>query len=269
MIRNAPFIREICETAANMYRLGWNERNGGNISYSLSAEELAPFADRLTVLRTIPLSTPFPSLAGEAFVITGTGKYFKNMMADPETNLGLIRIASDGKEAELLWGYRDGGRFTSEITMHLGAHLARRAVDPAQKVVVHAHPANLIAMTQVLEPDEKVLTRALWGIMTECIVIFPDGVGMLDWALSSSDALGLKSAEKFRDFRLLVWAMHGITAAGTSLDEAFGLMETVEKAAEIYIKVVSANTGIRRRITDEALREVIEGFHLTVKEGWL
>ena len=92
---------------------------------------------------------------------------------------------------------------------------------------------------------------------------------MLDWALSSSDALGLLSAEKFRDFRILVWSMHGITCTGTSLDEAFGLMETVEKAAEIYIKVMSVNTGVRRRITDEALREVVRGFHLTVKEGWL
>ena len=31
-ILNAPFIKEIGEMTANMYRLGWNERNGGNIS---------------------------------------------------------------------------------------------------------------------------------------------------------------------------------------------------------------------------------------------
>ena len=32
-IMTAPFVREMCETTANMYRLGWDERNGGNISY--------------------------------------------------------------------------------------------------------------------------------------------------------------------------------------------------------------------------------------------
>ena len=32
-ILTAPFVREMCETTANMYRLGWDERNGGNISY--------------------------------------------------------------------------------------------------------------------------------------------------------------------------------------------------------------------------------------------
>ena len=267
MIRNTPFIREICETASNMYRLGWNERNGGNISYRVKPEELSGF--NLDVRREIPLSTPFPGLAGTCFVFTGTQKYFKNVEKDPQNCLGLIRISANGTKAELLWGFEDGSRPTSEITMHLGAHQTRMAIDPDQRVVVHAHPANLIAMTQVLEADEKKLTRALWGIMTECIVIFPDGVGMLDWALSSSDALGLKSAEKFRDFRLLVWSMHGITATGTSLDEAFGLMETVEKAAEIYIKVMSVDTGVRRQITDEALREVCSGFNLTVKDGWL
>ena len=267
MIQTTPFIREICGTASNMYRLGWNERNGGNISYRVTPEELAGFT--LPVLREIPLTTPFPELAGQHFVFTGTQKYIKNIEKDPERCLGLLRISASGTKAELLWGFADGSRPTSEITMHLGAHRTRMQIDPAQRVVVHAHPANIVAMTQVLEADEKALTRALWGIMTECIVIFPDGVGMLDWALSSSDALGLLSAEKFRDFRILVWSMHGITCTGTSLDEAFGLMETVEKAAEIYIKVMSVNTGIRRQITDEALREVVRGFHLTAKEGWL
>ena len=31
-IKTAPFVQEMCKTTANMYRLGWDERNGGNIS---------------------------------------------------------------------------------------------------------------------------------------------------------------------------------------------------------------------------------------------
>ena len=34
-IMNAPFVEEMKEMTANMYRLGWDERNGGNISYLL------------------------------------------------------------------------------------------------------------------------------------------------------------------------------------------------------------------------------------------
>ena len=29
-IFEAPFVREMEKTTANMYRLGWDERNGGN-----------------------------------------------------------------------------------------------------------------------------------------------------------------------------------------------------------------------------------------------
>ena len=39
-ILNAPFVEEMRKTTANMYRLGWDERNGGNISYLLNTEEV-------------------------------------------------------------------------------------------------------------------------------------------------------------------------------------------------------------------------------------
>ena len=40
-IKSAPFVVEMCKTTANMYRLGWDERNGGNISYLLDEREVA------------------------------------------------------------------------------------------------------------------------------------------------------------------------------------------------------------------------------------
>ena len=40
---NAKFFREFCDTAANMYRLGWDERNGGNISLMLDDATAAKF----------------------------------------------------------------------------------------------------------------------------------------------------------------------------------------------------------------------------------
>ena len=39
-ILNAPFLVEMMRTTANMYRLGWDERNGGNISLLLDEAEL-------------------------------------------------------------------------------------------------------------------------------------------------------------------------------------------------------------------------------------
>ena len=69
--------------------------------------------------------------------------------------------------------------------------------------------------------------------------------------LCGNDEIGVATAEKLKEFRLCVWGMHGIFGTGRSLDEAFGLVETVEKAAEIYVKIM--NKPILQTITDEQL----------------
>ncbi len=266
-ILNAEFITEIREMTQNMYRLGWNERNGGNISMLISDDEIAPYIDELQPLRQLPIATDFPELAGKYFLVTGTGKYFKNVYKDPETNLGLIRISQDGTYADLMWGYKQGGTFTSEIAMHLGAHIERLKQDKNHKVMMHAHPANLVSMTHVHSWDEKEFTVSLWNMITECVVIFPEGVGVLPWMVSSGNSIGKASREKFKEFRMLVWALHGITASGTSLDEAFGLIETVEKAAEIYMNIYMCPT--RQGIDKDMLKAVANDFDLEVRKGWL
>lgn len=154
-ILTAPFVKEMCDTTANMYRLGWDERNGGNISYLLEETEVAEYLDVNHVLRTIPTGFEAKPLVGKYFIVTGTGKYFKNVQSDPANNLGLIRIAEDGTTAELLWGYSDGGKFTSELPAHLMSHMARMSVDPENRVVMHSHPTHTLAMNYVHPLEEK------------------------------------------------------------------------------------------------------------------
>lgn len=266
-IMNAPFLQEMIRMTTNMYRLGWDERNGGNISLMLDESEVAPYLDINTVLRTIPTGFGAPSLAGKYFLVTGTGKYFKNVELDPAANLGLIRIGQDGETAELLWGYTDGGRFTSELPAHLMSHVERLKVDPEHRVVMHCHPANLLAMTYVHELDERAFTRTLWQMCTECIVVFPDGVNVLPWMLCGTNEIGEATAQKMRTARLVVWAQHGIYGAGRDMDETFGLIETAEKAAEIYMKI--AHLPVLNTITDEQLHLLEERFHVKAREGFL
>ena len=168
-ILTATFVKEMMETTANMYRLGWDERNGGNISYLLDEDEVREYLNLNRVIRTIPTGFDAKPLIGKIFIVTGTGKYFKNVEKDPETNLGIVRIASDGTTAELLWGYKDGGKFTSEFPAHMMSHMARLTVDPANRVVMHCHPTNTLAMNYVHELDEKKLLNGdvIDGIMME------------------------------------------------------------------------------------------------------
>lgn len=266
-ILTAPFVREMMNTTANMYRLGWDERNGGNISYMLETEEVAEYLDLDKVIRTIPTGFNAPSLIGKIFIVTGTGKYFKNVEFDPETNLGIIRIAKDGTTAELLWGYKDGGRFTSELPAHLMSHMARLKQDPENRVVLHCHPTNTLAMNYVHELDDKKFTHTLWQTCTECIVVFPDGVGVLPWMLCGNNEIGEATAKKMEEYRIVVWGLHGLYGAGKDIDEAFGLVETVEKAAQLYM--ISAHLPRINTITDDQLREVAKGFNLKFREDFL
>ena len=263
-VKEAPFVREMCKTASNMYRLGWDERNGGNISYLLKEEEVAQYLDLNEVIRTIPLmgvnevDCDASPLEGKIFIVTGTGKYFKNVEDDPETNLGIVRIGKGGKDIELLWGYKDGGRPTSEFPAHMMSHMARLSVDPENRVVMHSHPTNTLAMNFVHELDEKKFTHSLWEMCTECIVVFPEGVGVLPWMLCGTTEIGKATAEKMKEFRLVVWAMHGIYGAGKTPDETFGLIETVEKAAQIYM--LTAHLPRVNTIKDEDMLKLLELF---------
>lgn len=266
-ILEAPFVEEMKKITANMYRLGWDERNGGNISYMLDEKEVAEYLGLNNVIRTIPTGFEAKELIGKIFIVTGTGKYFKNVEYDPENNLGIIRIAEDGKTAELLWGYADGGKFTSELPAHLMSHISRLSVDPENRVVIHSHPTNTLAMNYVHELDEKKFTHTLWEMCTECIVVFPDGVGVLPWMLCGTNEIGEATAEKMKEFRLVIWAMHGIYGAGKNLDEAFGLIETVEKAAQIYM--LTSHLPRINTIKDKDMQILAEAFGVEYRKDFL
>ena len=265
-IMQAPFITEMCEITANMYRQGWDERNGGNISYLLDEKEVGEYLDLTKVIRTIPTGFDASALIGKIFVVTGTGKYFKNVEKAPETNLGIVRIAKDGTTAELLWGYNDGGKFTSEFPAHMMSHIARLSVDPAHRVVMHSHPTYTIAMNSVCTTDEKEFTHKLWQSNTECIVVFPDGVGVLPCMVCGTNEIGEATAEKMKKFRLVVWTNHGIYGTGKTIDEAFGLIETVEKTAQIYMLSLGHAVNV---IPDEILKGLADLWGLTPMEGVL
>ena len=223
-ILEAPFMVEMIRTTTNMYQQGWDERNGGNISLMLDRNEAEEYLDTGKVLRTIPTGFTAPELDGKYFLVTGTGKYFKNVQYAPEVNLGIVRLKEQGQQAELLWGYADGGQFTSEFPAH-------------------------------------------WQMCTECVVVFPDGVNMLPWMLCGTNEIGEATAEKMKTARLVVWSQHGIYGAGKDLDETFGLIETAEKAAEIYMKI--AHLPRINTITDEQMHLLEKRFNIKAREGYL
>lgn len=263
----APFIQEMSEITRHMWELGWDELNGGNISYLLDENEVAKYINVLEPLRTINLTFPVKELAGKYFIVTGSGKYFRNVIKDPEANLGVLRVSANGESVEVLWGLRNGAVPTSELASHFMSHIERLKVDPTHRIVLHTHATNVIAMTFTHDLDELKFTKTLWEMCTECLVVFPDGVSVIPWIVPGSSEIGRETAKKMKDHRIVIWPQHGIFGTGSTMDSTFGLVETVEKAATIYNLIGSRE--IKQKITDQQLWDLAKAFGVTPKAGIL
>lgn len=257
-------VQEVTEILDLLYKHNWDERNGGNLSYILTEEEVKSICDINHVLRTFHYDFDMQALIGKYFIITGTGKYFKNCLKDPERNLGILKV-SDAHTLSLLWGYSDGGKPTSEAPTHLKSHIQRLKVDVEHRVVIHCHPTNVICMTHVHDLSSKHWTEDLWKMQTESIVVFPEGIAVLPWILCGGEEIGDATAKKMAEYRSVVWAQHGIFCTGKDLDEVFGLIETIEKAAEIYMHIYDKK--IYQSISNEQLLLLAKAFHLNYRKG--
>lgn len=75
-----------------------------------------------------------------------------------------------------------------------------------------------------------------------------------------------------KTYDTIVWAHHGLFAAGPDFDTTFGLAHTVEKAAEIYLAARAANGGsddFLNKICDEGLKNTCRDFGIKINEAFV
>lgn len=262
-ILESSFIKDCVKVANDMWLKGWDERNGGNISYRIPLQEIQSYAltiDDLIEKEGYDLPYPITNLHDEYFLVTGSGKYFRNIIIDPEDTLGIIKISNDGKKWFKVWGFVNGGMPTSELPTHLLSHSVRKKLSKDHdRVIIHTHATHIIALTYRYKASSSVFTRLLWKMSTECLVVFPDGIGVLPWMVPGSVEIGEATAHLMELHRLVIWPFHGIFGTGSSFDEAFGLIDTAEKAAEILVKVNSMG-GVKYCISLKNLRDLAHAF---------
>ena len=270
-VLEARFMRDFINMAQEGYEQGWHERNGGNLSYRIKPHEVEAIRDRLSDHHDWqPIGASVPDLAGEFFLVTGTGQFFRNVPIDPEVTLGIIEIDETGENYRTRWGYVEGGRPTSELPTHLLNHQVRKRVTNGKdRIIYHAHTTNIIALSFVLPLKDEVFTRELWEMATECPVVFPQGIGVVEWMVPGGREIGIVTSELMEKYSAVVWAMHGMFCSGSTFDETFGLMHTIEKAAEILCKVMMMGGRKRQTITPNNFRDLEKGFKITLDERFL
>ncbi|CYX35727.1 rhamnulose-1-phosphate aldolase [Streptococcus suis] len=262
--KDSQSMQELCQLTYDMWLHGWDEYNGGNVSYILPEED-REYLKIYAVKKEVELSDIPPEMIGQYVLITASGSHFRTLRDHVERDTGVIRVTEAGYQ--VLWGFEEEKRPTSELYMHLLAHAKRLSVDPAHRVVVHNHAPNATAYSLVSPPDDKEYTLPLWRVLTESIVVFPDGVGILPWELPGTLAIAQHSVEKLEHCRIVVWAYHGILATGKDFQDCFGLIETVDKAAKIHLQTMSIKQY--PGLSDKDLYEVCQVLKVEPREGFL
>ncbi len=270
-ILQTPAMWDFIRMCMDGWYQGWHERNGGNLTYRMTDEDVAqcrPFfkAPGPWVFMDVQAD----NLAGEYFITTGSGKYFRNVEPDPVHSLGIVEINENGNAWRIIWGLEDGGKPTSEFPSHFMNHSVRKtATNGANRVIYHCHATNIIALTYVLPLTDRDFSRALWQSATECPVVFPEGVGVCPWMVPGGANIARATSEKMKTYQAAIWAQHGLFASGPDFDTTFGLAHTIEKSAEIYWKVLATGQPIRQTITDDALRAIAKDFNVVLNEAFL
>ena len=270
-ILDSKFMRAFIKMADDGYQQGWHERNGGNLSYRLKEAEVEDIRPRLNASgEWMPIGTSVPGLGGEFFLVTGSGKYFRNIIVDPEACLAIIELDGAGENYRIRWGLVEGGHPTSELPTHLMNHeVKKRVTGGKHRVIYHAHTTNTIALTFVLPLNDEVFTRELWEMATECPVVFPEGVGVIGWMVPGGRDIAVATSRMMEIYNAAIWAHHGMFCSGEDFDLTFGLMHTIEKSAEILIKVLSMSPVKTQTITPDNFRNLAEGFQISLPEKFL
>ena len=269
-VTDAEFVKQFVRMCDDGFNQGWHERNGGNLSYRMKLEEVEEVKELLDETTEFqPIGTEVKNLANEYFLVTGSGKYFRNVILAPEENICIIKVDETGTMFQICWGLVKGGRPTSELPTHLMTHEVKVLLDEKYRVIYHAHPANLIALTFVLPLEDKVFTREIWEMATECPVVFPDGLGVVPWMVPGGREIAVETSKLMKKYDAAVWAHHGLFCAGFDFDLTFGLMHTIEKAAEILVKVRSMQDFKLQTIKPDEFRHLAKDFHVTLPEEFL
>ena len=269
-VLDAEFVKNFIRTANDGWEQGWHERNGGNLSYRIRLEEVEAVKEDFEPKEWQPIGATVPKLAKEYFIVTGSGKYFRNVIIKPEDSICIIELDEKGENYRIVWGLVNGGRPTSELPTHLMNHEVKMiATGGKHRVIYHAHPTNIIALTFVLPLEDKVFTRELWEMSTECPVIFPEGVGVVPWMVPGGRDIAVATSELMKKYNLAIWAHHGMFASGEDFDLTFGLMHTAEKSAEILVKMLSMQPNKRQTITPDNFRDLAKDFNVTLPEEFL
>lgn len=256
-------IKEVAELAQYLWQYGWAERNAGNISVNLNHLIDPDDIEDVSDFPVFQLKRNYPSLSGGYFFVTGTGKRMRDLARNPIKNACIIKMSEEGDRYRIismrkknLYDFRP----TSELPTHLAIHEKITERKSSEKVVVHTHPNELVALTQIKEfQTEEAINKLLWGMHPESVVFVPKGLGMVPYILPGTEDIARATLEKLDYFDVIMWQKHGTFAIAETVFDAFDMIDILAKSARIYFMVKHAGYD-PEGLSEQQLEELLNHF---------
>jgi rhamnulose-1-phosphate aldolase len=230
-------ILQVSEVAEYLWQRGWAERNAGNISVNISdLVEDHPAFD-LDEYNNFKLEKSFPALANKIFFVTGTGKRMRDLARKPMKNALIIQLDETGSSFWIISHRKDEKNFlpTSELPTHLAIHQKFVQSGSQNRVVMHAHTNELVALTHIEEfTNAQTLNKVLFGMHPEAIIFIPKGLGFVEYAETGSVEIAEKTLKLMDHHDIVLWEKHGVFAVGEDVLATFDMIDILTKSAKIY-----------------------------------
>ncbi|MDR1632679.1 MAG: rhamnulose-1-phosphate aldolase [Dysgonamonadaceae bacterium] len=264
ILENRPLLAEqitdVAEVAGYLWQKGWAERNGGNITVNITACVDDEIKSLKAISEAIPVGRTLPFLKGCWFFCKGTNKRMRDLARRPMENGAIVRITEDCSHYEIVADRPV--KPTSEIISHLSIHNYLIGKGSSYKAVLHTHPTDLVAMTHnpaFLQKD--VLSYLLWSMIPETRAFCPRGLGIIPYSLPGSGELADATIRELDEYDVVMWEKHGVVSVSDNIMEAFDMVDTLSKSAQIYFTAKSMGFE-PERISREQMNELKTAFHL-------
>ena len=236
-------LLQVAEIAQYLWQRGWAERNAGNISVNINHLVSAGDFSKTVSSQQVKLNRCYPELSGGFFLVTGTGKRMRDLAKNPLNNALFIQMSDDGSgyRAFVDSGAEAGLKPTSELPSHLGIHRMIAQRGSHEKVILHTHASELVALTQ--HPDIKnagTINNILWGMHPETAVFIPKGIGFVPYIMPGSEEIASRTLEELQSYDIVLWEKHGVFAIGQNVLDCFDNIDIACKSAHIYLTCKAA-----------------------------
>jgi rhamnulose-1-phosphate aldolase len=234
-------VLQFAEIGKYMWKKGWAESGAGNISANLDVINLKKIY-KIKIFEYVELQEAYPALAGKYFMVSGTGKRMRDLAKHPFKNMVIIRLDNKGKSYGLI-NFNNGDKIkpTSELSTHLGLHQLIAERGGNEKVIIHAHATELIALTHMVTiKSNSQINNILWGMHPETMFFIPKGIGFVPYKMQGSPEIALSTIKEFKNHDIVLWEMHGVFAIGKDILNTFDQIDIACKSAKIWFMCKSA-----------------------------